>query len=551
MKKDALGWVYNGSMQLEVNPLYGLSYEEIKQKIIRLIQTGELPKSWKDFYAGSTGSALTELLAAFSLLISYETAKAREESFLTTASLESSILHAAATLGYPVNRESSLEVFLKIATNPLDGVLNEPLESLEEQYRIDLFPGSYDSYGRFREGTYFSPVFATHGSVPLSISPVSPDGGYRDYLLLVPRPSPQVNRPDLEGFNNWTSVILHAGTWKRMVLRGSYILEELSGRLVIRDAVDNKNLILKVVDEYTERPVVVKTTKYFEEVIPTSPQQNRRELPVFELTMPYGVVLFFHKSFGFPLSPNAIVVIDYLSPYPYTGALDIGRINIQHPNYQVKPPTGNFKPDVDPNPETFAVLSSYAQPDSPTKVKYTALGYRASQRRAVTLNDYKYLFLSWRGDIVDAKAFGGRDIAGSTCCQITLSYVSVYFDLSGVPQPRVLSNEEKQQAYAYLSEKAVAGVTLRIVDPEYVYLNYRARIYVEPRLLGRVQEEVSRYFNSYIPSFDANLTVGKITAELSKIPGVRRIYPESEDPDNLGPLSVLIPRPEVSYLLDQ
>jgi len=55
-----LGWVYNGSMQLEVNPLYGLSYEEIKQKIIRLIQTGELPKSWKDFYAGSTGSALTE-----------------------------------------------------------------------------------------------------------------------------------------------------------------------------------------------------------------------------------------------------------------------------------------------------------------------------------------------------------------------------------------------------------------------------------------------------------------------------------------------------------
>lgn len=539
-------------MQLDINPLYGLSYEEIKQKLIRIIQTGELPNSWKDFYAGSTGAALTELLAAFSLLLSYETAKAREEAFITTASLESSILHAAATLGYPVNRESALEVQLKVATNPLDGVVHEPLERLISDYRIDLFPGSIDEDGRFREGLFVSPYFAEHEGVPLSISPISPDGGYRDYLLLIPRPAPNANRPDLQGFKNWDRLVLQAGTWKRMVVRGDRIIGEMSRRLIIRDSVDNNNLIVRIVDEYTDRPVLVKTTKYFEEVIPSSPLQDSRSLPLFEVTMPYGVVIFFDRRFGFPLSPNALVIIDYLSPYPYTGAFDVNKVNINHPNYQIKPDQGNFFPEVDPTPgEKFRVVSRYAQPDSSAKVKYTVLGYRASQRKAVTLNDYKYLFLSWRGDIVDAKAFGGRDPSGSVCCQITLSYVSVYFDLSGVPYPRYLSDSEKQEAYKYLSEKAVAGVTLRIVDPEYIDLPYVADVYVEPRLLGRVQEEVSRYFNSYIPMFDSGLTIGKITADLSKIPGIVRIYPRSEDPSNLGDLSVLVPRPSITYHLEE
>lgn len=533
---------------IESNLLYGLSYDEVKERIREAIRTGALPGAWKDFYEGSTGTAIVELLAAFAVLINYEVSKAREESYLTTASLESSILHAAATLGYPVNRESALEVRMKIATNPVSGVTNESLEDLRSQYEINIFPRlpSFSDIGSTLQ--YISQYFAFHESLPLSMSPLTPEGGYRDYLLMVPRPSPSVNRPDLQNLSNWTEVILHAGTWKRLVLKGQEILNR-GGRLVIRDSVDNKHILIRHFDgnSINPSPRLVRTSKYFEEVLPLSPRMDRRELPVFELTMPYGVVLIFGQYFGFPISANDILVIDYLSPYPYTGAIDIGKISIAHPGYQIKPSSGDFYPPGDSGGSELVVVSSYSQPDSKEKVRYTAFGYRASQRRAVTLNDYKYLMLSWRGDIVDAKATVGG--GPGSCCQVDVSYVSVYFNEAGVPIPRILSSEEKLEAMRYLSRFSVAGTSVRIVDPNYVEFQYRATITVEPRSLGDVQREVSNYFNSFSPKFDFDITVGKITADLSRIDGVVAIYPESTDPTGLGPLDVLVPRGVIQYRL--
>jgi hypothetical protein len=95
----------------------------------------------------------------------------------------------------------------------------------------------------------------------------------------------------------------------------------------------------------------------------------------------------------------------------------------------------------------------------------------------------------------------------------------------------------------------VAGTTVRVVDPNYIEFEYRATITVEPRALGDVQREVSEYFNSLSPKFDLNITVGKITADLSRISGVLAIYPESTDPTGLGPLDVLVPRGRIQYRL--
>jgi hypothetical protein len=523
---------------IESNLLYGLSYDEVKERIREAIRTGALPNSWKDFYEGSTGTAIVELLAAFAVLINYEVSKAREESYLTTASLESSILHAAATLGYPVNRESALELRLKIATNPISGVTNESFEELRSQYEINIFPRLPNFADISSSVQYISPYFAFHGSIPLSISPLSPEGGYRDSLLMVPSPENPESRPDLQNLSNWSEVVLHAGTWKRIVIKGRDVLNN-GGRLIIRDNVDNKNIIIRSFsgNEIEPVPRLVKTTKYFEDVLPSSPERDRRELPVFELTMPYGVVLIFGQYFGFPLSANDTLVVDYLSPYPYTGSVDLENISIAHPKYQVKPEAGNEG--------VLKIYSSYSQPDSKEKVKYAAFGYRASQRRAVTLNDYKYLMLSWRGDIVDAKAMVGRE--PGNCCLVDVSYVSVLFNSAGVLEPRLLSDEEKLEAMSYLSRFAVAGTTVRVVDPNYIDFEYRATIVVEPRALGDVQREVSDYFKSLSPKFELGISVGKITADLSRISGVVAIYPESSDPEELGPLDVIIPRERIRY----
>lgn len=546
----------------ETNPFYGLSYEEVKAKVRDLIQSGSLPKSWKDFYYGSTGSALAELLVALSLMINYEVSKAREESYITTATLESSILHAAATLGYPVNRERAATIALKVATNPLDGITNEPLDQLIRDYSFEIFPGSYDSEGRPRLGRVESSTFATLGNVPFSLSPIDARGDYNDKLVIVPGVAkgpdgnPLVDRPDLEQMRNWKEVVLNAGVWVRNIVRGQDILSA-GGRYVIREPVDNDRIIIRVYDEYSPyEPTIVKTTKYFEETLPIYPQQDRRELPVFELTMPYGVVLFFGKFFGFPLSPNATVVIDYLVPYPYSGSIDPYSLSFSHPGYQVRPTDPDSRerinpqePDDEEYTSVYRLLSNYSVADSKEKVKYTVWGYRASQRRAVTLNDYKYLLLSWRGDIVDAIALPpSRE--RNTCCKVVLSYVSVFFNEAGIPFPRLLLPEEKIEASKFISERGIAGVTVEIVDPEYRDHPYQAVVYVDPRNYSKVQEAIANYFNSIVPKFGFYHSVGKITVDLSKIPGVKRIYPTSSDPTNLKENTVILVRPDITYVLE-
>ncbi len=552
---------------IEINPLYGLSYEDIKRRIKDLIQGGQLPKSWKDFYQGSTGSAISELLAALSLMINYEVSKAREEAYLTTATLESSVLHAAATLGYPVNRERAMTVKVKVGSNPLRGVRNEPLEQLLRDYSFDIFPGSYDEGGRPRYGRVLSPVFATYEQVPMSLSPIDEDtGDISDSLVLIPQVvlnsdgEPLYDRPDIAGFRNWKEVTLTAGVWVRNVMRAEDIIRQ-GGRVVIRESVDNDRILIRVYDEYSqEEPTIVRTTKYFEETLPTSPQQDRRSLPVFELTMPYGVVLFFGKFFGFPLSPNAVVIIDYLVPYPYNGSFNPYALSLSHPGFQVLP-TGpeygnDLKPPIGDGEErrnVYRLSSLYSSADSLEKVKYTALGYRAAHRRVVTLNDYKYAMLSWRGDIVDAKASlpGQGSQGGGGCCQVNVSYVSIFFDEAGVVRPRLLLPDEKVRAQMYISERGIAGVTVRIVDPEYRDFYYRARMVVDARRISRVQEAVSEYFNRIVPSFENQLKVGKITVDLSRIPGVKRIYPLSQDPENLGEYTVLVPRQDIIYEIEE
>ena len=74
-------------------------------------------RKWLDFFAGSTGRTIQEILTAFSVFLAYKARIARRESTLATARLESSIRSIAYTLGYPMARRKAARLNLLFDTS--------------------------------------------------------------------------------------------------------------------------------------------------------------------------------------------------------------------------------------------------------------------------------------------------------------------------------------------------------------------------------------------------------------------------------------------------
>ena len=82
-----------------VNPT-SIDQDEILDDIIAWLRSRPDNEKWLDYFAGSYGATLMELLSGLGAFYSYQSLSARRESNLLTARLESSIRGIAYTLGY-------------------------------------------------------------------------------------------------------------------------------------------------------------------------------------------------------------------------------------------------------------------------------------------------------------------------------------------------------------------------------------------------------------------------------------------------------------------
>ena len=81
-----------------------VSYESIRQSLIDYVKSRESGAAWKDFYEGSTGVVIIELMAAMMTYLQYIAAVNRRESYLTYAQNKSSMTAISEMLGYSVYR---------------------------------------------------------------------------------------------------------------------------------------------------------------------------------------------------------------------------------------------------------------------------------------------------------------------------------------------------------------------------------------------------------------------------------------------------------------
>jgi len=88
------------------------SYLNIYKIAQEFVLSKDPESSWKDFWAGSVGTTIMQLMAGHSEYNAYNAITARREAFLFEAKQRSSALSVASTLGYPVFRGQNLHLLI-------------------------------------------------------------------------------------------------------------------------------------------------------------------------------------------------------------------------------------------------------------------------------------------------------------------------------------------------------------------------------------------------------------------------------------------------------
>jgi len=149
-------------------------------------------------------------------------------------------------------------------------------------------------------------------------------------------------------------------------------------------------------------------------------------------------------------------------------------------------------------------------------IRFNAPRHYQTQDRAVTSNDFKNLVLMNYKDVKAVNVYGGETIANA------VEYGKVYIaavTYSGAP----LSDYEKQDIQAFLSNKCTMGVVPKMVDPNYLYLIITTNVKFNPNstvnspadIKNIVTNAIATYNLDYLTNFDTEFKLSRLEAAIN------------------------------------
>ena len=159
-----------------------------------------------------------------------------------------------------------------------------------------------------------------------------------------------------------------------------------------------------------------------------------------------------------------------------------------------------------------------------TSIKFNAPRMYAAQNRAVTVKDYETILLKDYNNIDAVSIWGGED-------NDPVVYGKVYMALK-TKGYYSLSNLEKERIKTTLIEnRNILTVVPEIVDPEYVFVQVRGKVYYNPSITTKTAEEISTLAVDAVLNYnERELTGFKSVFRKSKL----QYYIENADPSITG-----------------
>lgn len=168
------------------------------------------------------------------------------------------------------------------------------------------------------------------------------------------------------------------------------------------------------------------------------------------------------------------------------------------------------------------VVTSYGGTDKETidNIRFRAPYFYTAQNRCVTVNDYEALITKDYNNIEAVSIWGGED-------NDPVVYGKVFMSLK-TRGYYTLSNLEKESIKNSLIEnRNVLTIIPEIVDPEYVFMQIRGKVYYDQTLTSRTANEIYTIVKNAIQQYtDKELNTFKSTFKKSKL----QFYIENSDP---------------------
>lgn len=149
-------------------------------------------------------------------------------------------------------------------------------------------------------------------------------------------------------------------------------------------------------------------------------------------------------------------------------------------------------------------------------IRFNAPRHYQTQDRAITANDFKNLVLMNYRDVKAVNVYGGETIANK------VEYGKVFISAvtySGAP----LSDYEKQDIEAFLSDKCTLGIVPRMIDPNYLYLLITSYVKYDSNstvnspadIKNNVTNAISTYNLDYLTKFDIEFKLSRLEAAIN------------------------------------
>lgn len=168
------------------------------------------------------------------------------------------------------------------------------------------------------------------------------------------------------------------------------------------------------------------------------------------------------------------------------------------------------------------IVTSYGGTDKETveNIRFRAPYFYTAQNRCVTVNDYEALITKDYNNIEAVSIWGGED-------NDPVVYGKVFMSLK-TRGYYTLSNLEKESIKNSLIEnRNVLTIIPEIVDPEYVFMQIRGKVFYDQTLTSRTANEIYAIVKDAIQQYtDKELNTFKSTFKKSKL----QFYIENSDP---------------------
>ena len=201
----------------------------------------------------------------------------------------------------------------------------------------------------------------------------------------------------------------------------------------------------------------------------------------------------------------------------------VGSLSNNIPTFYATEDVGGLYGD---NVRVTTVDASYGGVDKENieSIRFRAPYYYTAQNRAVTVKDYETILLKDYNNIDAVSIWGGED-------NDPVVYGKVYMALK-TKGYYSLSNLEKERIKTTLIEnRNILTVVPEIVDPEYVFVQVRGKVYYNPSITTKTAEEISTLAVDAVLNYnERELTGFKSVFRKSKL----QYYIENADPSITG-----------------